>query len=110
MQIRLNVLKRVEVLLFKYLDTCERLTLLEEDDRQAWQAMLKLGESSDSGGGQGQPISREQKIERFRCDETLISMELGATFAFRCLMFSRQARWCSVVARVYFLLLLLLSC
>lgn len=77
MQIRLNVLKRVEVLLFKYLDTCEGLTLLEEDDRQAWQAMLKHGERSDSGGGQ--PLSRGQKIERYRYDETPIDMESDAT-------------------------------
>lgn len=63
-QVRLKVLKQAEALLFKYLDTCERLQLFDEADLQAWQGMLKDGERSASGDRQ--PFSREQKIERFR--------------------------------------------
>lgn len=63
-QTRLKVLKQAGVLLFKYLDTCERLDLFEEADRQAWQSMLKDGGYPATGGRQSE--SREQKIDRFR--------------------------------------------
>ncbi|CBJ30104.1 conserved unknown protein [Ectocarpus siliculosus] len=63
-QIRLKVLEQAEALLFKYLDTCERLQLFDAADLQAWQAMLKEAERSTSGDRQA--ITREQKIERFR--------------------------------------------
>lgn len=63
-QTRLKMLKQAEALLFKYLDTCERLDLFEEADLQAWQAMLKDGERSTSS--ERRTVSREQKIERFR--------------------------------------------
>ncbi|CAM9796742.1 unnamed protein product [Pylaiella littoralis] len=63
-QVRLKVLKQAEALLFKYLDTCERLQLFDEADREAWHAMRKDGERSTSG--HRQPFNREQKIEKFR--------------------------------------------
>eukprot|EP00752_Nemacystus_decipiens_P004061 g3719.t1 len=63
-QVRLKVLKQAGALLFKYLDTCERLQLFDDADLKAWQGMLKHGERSTSGDRQ--PFSREQKIERFR--------------------------------------------
>ncbi|CAM9188329.1 unnamed protein product [Scytosiphon promiscuus] len=63
-QVRLKVLKQAEALLFKYLDTCERLKLFDAADYQAWQAMLKDGESPTPG--EHRPLNREQKIERLR--------------------------------------------
>lgn len=63
-QVRLEVLKRAEALLFKYLDTCERLELFDAADLQAWQAILKDGEGPTPG--QQRSLSREQKIERLR--------------------------------------------
>lgn len=75
-QVRLKVLKQAEVLLFKYLDDCERLQLFDEADREAWQAMLKDGERSTSGDRR--PFNREQKIERFRCAGDLQRLVLPA--------------------------------
>lgn len=63
-QARLKMLKQAEALLFKYLDICERLELFQEADRHAWQSMLKDGERGTHG--KLQPVSRDQKIERFR--------------------------------------------
>ncbi|CAM9489454.1 unnamed protein product, partial [Ascophyllum nodosum] len=62
---RLGMLKRAEALLFKYLDTCERLDLFEEADLAAWQSMLKDGERS-SAGAVRMAVPREQKVQRFR--------------------------------------------
>lgn len=61
---RLKVLKQAEALLFKYLDTCERLELFQEADQHAWQSMLKDGERGTHG--ELKAASRDQKIERFR--------------------------------------------
>lgn len=63
-QARLRDLKQAEALVFKYLDTCEKLDLLDRADSQAWQAMLKEGEHSAPQALQAK--GREQKIERFR--------------------------------------------
>ena len=63
-QTRLKVLEQAEALLFKYLDTCERLELSEEADQHAWQSMVKAGEGGTDG--ELRVVSRDQKIERFR--------------------------------------------
>lgn len=63
-QVRLKVLDQAEALLFKYLDTCDRLELFEEADGQVWQSMSKDGERFASGGRQ--IMTRDKKIERFR--------------------------------------------
>lgn len=65
-QIRLNMLKQAEALLFKYLDTCERLHLFDDADLKAWQAMIK---DESSTFDQRLSLSREQKIERLRCEK-----------------------------------------
>lgn len=64
-QVRHDMLKRAETLLFRYLDTCERLFLFEEADLGAWQSICKDGERSITGSVR-EPITREQKVERFR--------------------------------------------
>eukprot|EP00904_Undaria_pinnatifida_P010363 jgi/Undpi1/6457/HiC_scaffold_20.g08936.m1 len=61
---RLKILKQAESLLLKYLDTCERLELFQNEDLQAWQSMLKDGEHGTHG--KMRAVTRDQKIERFR--------------------------------------------
>lgn len=63
-QTRLKILKQAESLLLKYLDTCERLELFQNEDLQAWQSMLKDGEHGTHG--KMRAVTRDQKIERFR--------------------------------------------
>lgn len=64
-QTRLLALERAEAFLSKYLGTCERISVMDEADDQAWHSLLEGGRQSISAG-QGHVRSREQKIERFR--------------------------------------------